>query len=144
MNDVPPPVIFARDLQLLGYENIVDPRVGESGMGVDNSATFILPNPHKRFYWEDFWEPLWKAASESLREAREIFIHGYSMPTADSRARDLLLGNIAKSAAIHVHCRSASHRIATEFLDHGFTRVAAYPTIGFEDWVASSSDRTEG
>src|ERR1022692_4946129 len=37
--DVPPPVIFTRDLQLLGFETLVDPRVGANAMGVDNSGT---------------------------------------------------------------------------------------------------------
>ena len=47
----------------------------------------FLPDPKKKFYWEQFWEPLWNAASECLHEAGEVFIHGYSMPTADVRAR---------------------------------------------------------
>ena len=140
--DVPPPVIFTRDLQLLGFETLVDPRVGANAMGVDNSGTLILPNPRKRFYWEAFWEPLWKAAAERLREAHEVFIHGYSMPPADLRARELLFENINKSAAINVHCRSTSDRIAAEFVDNGFTRVNAFPSIGFENWVTSSSERT--
>jgi hypothetical protein len=91
--DVPPPVIFTRDLQLLGFETLVDPRVGANAMGVDNSGTLILPNPRKRFYWEAFWEPLWKAAAERLRDSHEVFIHGYSMPPADLRARELLFDN---------------------------------------------------
>lgn len=85
-------------------------------MGVDNSGTLVLPDPKKNFYWEAFWTPLWNDAAERLRAADEIFIHGYSMPTADTRARQFLFGNIKKSAVIQVHCRSASARIAAEFL----------------------------
>jgi hypothetical protein len=135
VHDVAPPVIFTRDLQLLGYEPLVDSRVGRNGMGVDNSGTFILPDPHKKFYWEGFWEPLWKTAAARLREASEVYIHGYSMPSTDSRARDLLFENINKSAVINVHCRSTSDRIAAEFRSRGFKMVKAFPTIGFENWT---------
>jgi SIR2-like domain len=137
VNDTPPPVIFTRDFALLGYEHIVDPRVRANGMGVDNSGTFILPDPRKSFYWEKFWAPLWNNAAERLRAADEVFIYGYSMPTADTRARQLLFDNIKKSAAIQIHCRSTSARIAAEFLSLGFRYVQPFPRVGFEDWVAS-------
>jgi hypothetical protein len=137
INDVPPPVIFTRDLGLLGYEQLFDPRVGGNRMGVDNSGTFILPDPRKRFYWETFWEPLWNAAAERLRGANEVFIHGYSMPTTDARARQLLLDNIEKSAAISIHCRSMSDRIAEEFRSRGFTHVRSFPSVDFEAWAVS-------
>ncbi len=89
IDDAPPPVTLTRDLRLLGYEDLVDPRIGGNGMGVDNSGTFILPDPKKLFYWEAFWEPLWDAAGERLRVADEVFIHGYSLPASDERARQL-------------------------------------------------------
>jgi hypothetical protein len=52
MQESPPPVLFTRDLKLLGYEDLSDPRVGPNGMGVNNSGTFVLPDPRKQFYWE--------------------------------------------------------------------------------------------
>ena len=125
------------DLGLLGYEGLVDPRVGANGMGVDNSSTFILPDPRKKFYWESFWEPLWNAAAGRLRAANEVFIHGYSMPTADARARQLLFDNINKSAAISIHCRSVSDRIAEEFRSLQFTDVRPFPSVDFEAWAIS-------
>jgi hypothetical protein len=137
INDSPPPVIFSRDLGLLGYEGLVDPRVGGNGMGVDNSGTFILPDPRKKFHWKRFWTPLWSAAARKLRAATEVFIHGYSMPSADARARKLLFKNIDKSAAISIHCRRASESIGEEFRRHGFTKVRAFPLVGFEDWTTS-------
>jgi hypothetical protein len=137
INDVPPPVIFTRDLRLLGYEHLIDPRVGGNGMGVDNSGTFILPDPRKTFYWQQFWEPLWKAAAEGLRAANEVFIHGYSMPTADALARQLLFDNIGKLAAISIHCRGVSNRIAEEFRSRGFSDVRAFPSVDFEAWAVS-------
>src|SRR5580704_4317747 len=72
MQDQPPPVLFTRDLKLLGYDNLSDPRLGPNGMGVNNSGTFVLPDPRKQFYWERFWQPLWGAAADRLREAAEV------------------------------------------------------------------------
>jgi hypothetical protein len=126
-----------RDLALVGFDGLKDPRVGGNGMGINNSGTFILPDPSKKFYWESFWEPLWNSAAERLRTADAVFIHGYSMPAADARARKLLFENIDKSAKISIHCRSTSDRIAEEFRSRGFTSVTSFPTIGFEDWAAS-------
>jgi hypothetical protein len=137
MNDVPPPVIFKRDLGLLGYDHLVDPRVGGNGMPVDGSGTFILPDPRKKFYWERFWQPLWNDAARVLRAANEVFIHGYSMPTADARARQHLFDNIKKSAAISIHCRSTSDHIAEEFRSRGFTDVRPFPSVDFEAWAVS-------
>jgi hypothetical protein len=134
---VPPPVIFTRDLGLLGYKDLKDPRVGGDGMGVDNSGAFILPDPKKKFYWEPFWRPLWNAAAERLRAADEVFIHGYSMPSADSRARQLLFDNVPKAVSISIHCRSASDRIAEEFRARGFTNVTPFPSVDFEEWAAT-------
>lgn len=109
-------------------------------MAVDNSGTFILPDPRKKFYWEAFWEPLWNAAAERLRSANEVLIHGYSMPMADTRARDLLFSNIEKSAAISIHCRSTSDRIAEELRSRGFTNIRPFPSVDFETWAAASEE----
>jgi hypothetical protein len=117
---IPPSLI---GLTILGYDGLVDPRIGPNGVAVNNSGTFILPDPQKKFYWEQFWLPLWTVAADRLRDANEVFIHGYSMPTADSHARQLLFDNINKSAAINVHCRSASDLIAEDFRSRGFNEI---------------------
>jgi hypothetical protein len=143
INDAPPPVIFTRDLRLLGYERLVDPGVGGNGMGVDNSGTFILPDPRKRFYWEAFWEPLWASAAECLRAADGVFIHGYSMPASDERARQLLFANIEKSATISIHCRNRSDHIAEAFRSHGFTDVRPFPSVDFEAWAVSGESAAQ-
>jgi hypothetical protein len=137
INDLPPPVIFPRDLSLLGYEHLVPPGVSGEIMGVDDSGTFILPDPRKRFYWDPFWVPLWNGAAECLRAASEVFIHGYSMPPSDVRARELLFENIARAAPISIHCRNASDRIAEEFRSRGFTNARPFPSVDFEAWVDS-------
>jgi len=136
MQDQPPPVLFTRDLKLLGYDNLSDPRLGPNGMGVNNSGTFVLPDPRKQFYWERFWQPLWGAAADRLREAAEVFIHGYSMPPADEKVRELLFGNISRDAVINIYCRSASDRLAGEFRARGFASVNSFPETGFETWVS--------
>lgn len=71
-NNLPPPVIFKRDLALLGYEHLADPRLGGNELAVNNSGTFILPDPNKKFYWEAFWQPLWEDAAKRLRESNEV------------------------------------------------------------------------
>lgn len=136
-NDAPPPLIFTRDLKLLGYENLIDPRVGGTGIGVDNHGTLILPDLNKMFYWERFWAPLWDDAAERLRAANEVFIHGYSMPEEDVRARELLFNNIKKSATICIHSRSSSDCIAEEFRRRRFTDVWPFPSVDFEAWAVS-------
>jgi hypothetical protein len=69
-------------------------------------------------------------AAQRLRAAREVFIHGYSMPASDLKARELLFGNINPDATIKLHCRSTSDRIADEFRSRGFARVQAFPEMG--------------
>lgn len=34
----PPPIMFARDLALLGYTNLADPRIGMNGAPINNSG----------------------------------------------------------------------------------------------------------
>ncbi len=137
VNDVPPPVIVTRDLRLLGYDDLADPRIPGDEMGVDNSGALVLPAPRKTFYWQSFWTPLWNAGAGHLRSANEVFIHGYSMPAADARARQLLFDNIGKSTAIHIHCRRRSDRLAEEFRSRGFTCVRSYSSVDFEAWAVS-------
>jgi hypothetical protein len=105
-------------------------------VGVNNSGTFVLPDPKKQFFWERFWQPLWGAAAQKLREASEVFIHGYSMPSADQKARELLFGNINRDATINVHCRSTSDRLAEEFRAREFANVNSFPEVGFETWAS--------
>jgi hypothetical protein len=135
----PPPVILSRDLKLLGYEDLVDPRVGPNGISVDNEGTFILPDPKKKFYWDVFWSPLWTAAASKLCQADEVFIHGYSMPDADTHTRKLLFENIRKSAVVNVYFRSKSDQIKKEFCTRGFTHVSSFPGTLFEEWAAAGA-----
>jgi hypothetical protein len=137
MQENPPPYIRSRDLKLLGYDSLVDPRIGENDIPVAAQQALILQEPRKKFVWERFWSPLWSGAAQRLRGANEIFIHGYSMPVADSHARQLLFDNINKDAAVNIYCRSHSDRIAEEFRGRGFAGVTSFPATEFETWVAS-------
>jgi hypothetical protein len=139
MQENPPPLIFSRDFKLLGYDHLADTRVGARGVGVNNSGTLILPNPNKLFFWERFWQPLWNSAARKLREATKVFMHGYSMPAVDLKARELLYGSINPEAAINIHCRSSSDRLAAEFRDRGFANVKPFPAVGFEAWAAAEA-----
>lgn len=137
MQQNPPPLMLTRDLKLLGYDDLADPRIGQNDAAVNELGTVILPAPQKNFTWECFWLPLWNAAARRLRGASEVFIHGYSMPLADLKARELLFDNISRSATVNVYCRSSSDSIADEFRRRGFRTVKPFPAIGFETWVTS-------
>ncbi len=112
MQGAPPPLMFPRDLKLLGCEDLVDARIGPTGVGINNSGTFVLPDPRKKFYWDQFWKPLWGEAARRLGQADEVFIHGYSMPAADEKARALLFGSIKRNVPVNIHCRSTSDRLS--------------------------------
>ncbi len=83
-----------------------------------------------------FWHALWGATAERLKQASEVFIHGYSMPAADEKARELQFGNINPAAAINVYCRSMSDRVADDCRARGFGKVNAFTAIGFETWAS--------
>lgn len=138
IRNTPPPLMFSSDLELLGYNDIKDRRIGRSGCGVDNTQTLILPDTDKRFYWEQLWLPLWESAARRLRSVREVFIHGYSLPCADARARRLLFDNISPRALVHIFCRGDSERIAAEFRQRGFSDVRPNSEIRFEVWSSDS------
>jgi hypothetical protein len=97
MQQSPPPLMFSRDLKLLGYDDFADPRVGRNNIGINNSGTFVLPDPKKQFFWERFWRPLWGAAARRLKAASEVFIHGYSMPPPTRRHATLSSGTSART-----------------------------------------------
>jgi hypothetical protein len=134
-----PPIVFSRDLKLLGYEGVSDKRIGGETCAVNNTGTLILPDTNKQFYWDALWRPLWESAAERLRGVKQLFIHGYSLPRADQHARELLFDNVSRDAIVHIFCRSASDRIAEEFRMRGFSKVLPNSTVGFESWVESHS-----
>jgi hypothetical protein len=139
LQQIPPPLVFERDLKLLGYEGISDARIGANGCAVGNRSTLVLPEPDKPFYWKELWVPLWESAAKRLRSARRVFIHGYSLPSGDARARRLFFDNVIRRASVYVFCKGDSKRIAGEFRNRGFSDVRHSSEVGFEDWSSRSA-----
>jgi hypothetical protein len=88
------PVIHRADLKFLGYETF-------SGHTYQSGGAFpclILPGRSKEFFYDPsfghefdhFWDHLWSLAARALKAANKIVVCGYSLPSADQRARDLL------------------------------------------------------
>jgi hypothetical protein len=80
-----------------------------------------------------------ESAARQLRSVREVFIHGYSLPSADARARRLLFDNVSPHAPVHIFCRGASERIAAEFCQLGFSDVRPNREVGFEVWSSGNA-----
>jgi hypothetical protein len=139
MQQSPPPLMGSRDIELLGYQDLKDPRIGANGFGASNAGALILPDTDKQFYWEQLWLPLWESAAQQLRGVREVFIHGYSLPSADAHARRLLFENVSRRASVHVFCRNDSEVIAAEFRKVGFSDVRPNPEVEFEAWSFGKS-----
>lgn len=105
-----PRLFGERDFTYLGYsKDVRDPLC----RGISNPAgepALILPTLHKNFFhqtpfgreWEPFWNCIWGQAGQVLATAKKIVIIGYSMPTADERARQLLLEDSNPKAEILV------------------------------------------
>jgi hypothetical protein len=132
------PVIAPQEFQFLGYKSIRDPKFNEGGV----INALIMPALNKQFCkktslgteWESFWDHLWGQAMTALQRSEEIVIHGYSLPYADLRARNLLFQPSNRRARITVCCRNDSERIAKEFCRQGFSSVTALSNT-FEEWV---------
>ncbi|HMD76705.1 MAG TPA: hypothetical protein VKG86_04965 [Terracidiphilus sp.] len=110
----------------------------------------ILPALPKVFYfatsfgqeWKGFWDSLWRHAEHAIKNADELVIIGYSLPTADERARDMLLSSTNKAVRLSICCHSATGSIEQEFFDHGFKGIVSVsPT--FEAFVAAETARDD-
>jgi hypothetical protein len=137
------PIMLSADLRYLGYDNPSGPGIYQGGGAL---GTLILPGRNKRFYIEtsfgtetqDFWEVLWSQAEEALRVCSKVVVCGYSLPSADQRARDLLFNAPPKGARIEVASGRDSERIAEEFKNWQFSSVTTFGTGYFEDWLAAT------
>lgn len=67
-----------------------------------------------------------------------MVVCGYSLPTADQHARDLLFGAPPKDARIEVVSGQDSERIAGEFKSFQFSNVTTFGRGYFEDWLAAT------
>jgi hypothetical protein len=135
------PVIPPDEMTLLGYEGVLDPKFHSRAGFVH---ILILPTFSKRFYfstnlgyeWADFWDSLWRRAASRLRETTEVVIAGYSFPAADSRAEQLVLGNLRPDCRVTLGCMSDNPKLRERFKAHGFGNVVLIDGR-FEDWIAS-------
>ena len=137
------PVLFFRpDLEYLGYRDFVGPIC----FGLDTAATvpaMILPALPKHFHfattfgeeWKDFWDGLWQRAEHAIDNADEVAVIGYSLPTADERARAMLLGATNKAVRLSICCGKANARLEKEFREHGFDMIDAHATT-FDGFLA--------
>jgi hypothetical protein len=139
------PAVLPQEFEFLGYQGVTDPEYRDGG--VDRSGSMILPSRNKRFYvptsinpreLEDFWSALWEQAANALKNADEIAIIGYSLPQADMEARRLLLEGSNKESLITICCGQDTDRVASEFVQSGFSRVNT-DSERFEDWLATQS-----
>jgi hypothetical protein len=136
------PVMLPRDLKFLGYDDPSGPGVYRSGAALHS---MILPGRSKQFNVEtsfgveqsDFWELLWSQARKALETCSKMVICGYSLPSADQRARDLLFNTLPKDARIEVVSGQDSERIAAEFKGSQFSNVTAFGRGYFADWLAA-------
>jgi hypothetical protein len=148
-NVLPPrPVMpFRNDFEFLNYScDLSDPLcagIGRSG----GFPALIAPASRKLFHvdtpfgreWEGFWDHLWDQARIALRSSDEIVVVGYSLPSADERARKLLLEGPKKESIIALWCGRRSPALRDEFVSRGYSRVRASESGRFEEYLATGS-----
>jgi hypothetical protein len=135
------PVIHRADLRFLGYDEFAG-RTYESGGA---PPCLILPGRTKQFFYDtslgrefaEFWASLWFQAQRALQICENVVICGYSLPEADTQARQLLLEGIRTTTPVEIVSGSDTGRIAEEFRRAGFSRVAESRSTYFSDWVRS-------
>src|SRR6185437_9272121 len=90
---------------------------GAAGSGVtDAEITLILPTHEKQFYvktsggdeWSRIYDSLWDQAAAALQRSDRVVVVGYSMPSADQRARAVFLSNPQKRAEIVLCCKDSN------------------------------------
>ncbi len=134
------PIILPHEFRFFGYESPTDQNILDAA----SLTTLIMPGRRKTFHyetsfgpaWVEFWEALWQVAKEALHNSTEIYLFGYSLPSADEQARALLFEHTNKEARIAISCRSPSQRIQNEFVENGF-RFAICEPLDFEEWATS-------
>jgi hypothetical protein len=125
------PVLYLRsDWEYLGYHEPVDSLCSLPNVTC-NSPAMIMPALPKHFYFEtsfgqemkSFWDDLWERAKRGIENADELVLIGYSLPTADERARGLLLSTANKAVRLSICCDKATTALEQEFRANGFSRI---------------------
>lgn len=138
------PVIHRVDLKFLGYETFA----GHTYQSGGAFPCLILPGRSKEFFYDTsfgheydhFWDHLWLLAARVLKAANRIVVCGYSLPSADQRARDLLFLQAQRNPAIQIISGDQSERIAREFRDAGFESVSTFTGGYFSNWCHAQQD----
>jgi hypothetical protein len=138
------PVIHGVDLKFLGYETFAGHTYQTGGA----FPCLVLPGRTKEFFYDtsfghefgDFWDHLWSLAARALRAANRIVVCGYSLPSADQRARDLFFRQPQRKAAIQIISGDQSDRIAREFSDAGYESVSTFIGGYFANWCQAQQD----
>lgn len=136
------PVIHTEDAKYLGYTEFHGHTYPGGGVSM---RSLILPGRRKRFFidtslgreFEGFWNALWSQGADALKKTDRLVICGYSMPEADKRARELLLGETPKKNHVTIISGGDGERIANDFRAAGFQNVEAFKGGYFEQWLQS-------
>jgi hypothetical protein len=139
------PCLFGENhFTYLGYSKDVRDPLCKGISTTGGERALILPTLHKDFFhqtplgreWERFWNDIWNRAAEGLHSSERIVIIGYSMPSADERARELLLQRSNPRAEILVYSGSRTKTICEEFRVRGFHAVTSSGEGKFEDFLS--------
>ena len=136
----PRPVVLPQYFEFLQYPSQTkDPRF--NGGGASRHGSMVLPARNKDFSARRrFWDSLWLQASDALGQASEIAIIGYSLPLADTRARDLLFQAGNKDASVSICCGGDNPRLGKEFTDARFSSIDL-SSLYFHEWLNASRSR---
>jgi hypothetical protein len=138
------PAIPKNELSFLEYADAADPAFGEGGAAL---PVMIFPARSQEFYfaastgaeYAGFWNGLWDQATAAVQLAARVVLCGYSLQPVDERARKLLLTAPKSNADIVVASGDDTERIARDYREAGYARVAAADEVFFQRWVAISA-----
>jgi hypothetical protein len=137
------PVVGKDEFAFLGYSDVADHLFPRGGAAL---PVMIMPTRSKEFFfagstgveYTEFWDSLWRQASEAMKRADRLAICGYSMPSADQRARELLLNVARKDAEVVVASGGDTPNIVKQYSESGYSKVRAADEVLFEKWVDTS------
>jgi hypothetical protein len=134
------PVIGRDELSFLGYSSATDISFRSDSAGM---PVMIFPGRSKQFFFDantgreygGFWDDLWSQAQDALSTASRLVICGYSLPTADERACQLLLNALPKHADVVVVSGNDTGGIVNRFKSAGYVRTKPGKKVFFGDWI---------
>jgi len=139
------PMIPDSELQWLGFGGLKDPLLSEGKqlLGGSPRHTLLLPTLAKSFPGR-MWSSLWEQAKKILNRSSRVVVIGYSLPEADERARNLILGQCHKDAKVVLRCKSRTPALVGTFNTAGFRELDADAAQDFEKWLDEEASRRSG